>query len=103
MRDVELFRKHLFSAWVAYRERYRVYSGEVRAPITDHADPAVYVLYVQAVARRVVAVFEALVSDLTGRTPRGTRNSMTAPVIARETPGAAVAYPMSRLSKSVVA
>lgn len=62
-RDVEEFAEDLFPAWITYRERDRVYNKQVRTPITNHADPAVYVPYVQAVAQRAAAVFHALVPD----------------------------------------
>jgi hypothetical protein len=64
-RDVERFAEDLFPAWITYRERYGMYYRHVHTPITNHADPAVYVPYVQSVAQRAVAAFHALVPGQT--------------------------------------
>ncbi|KAB1945558.1 hypothetical protein F8271_07815 [Micromonospora sp. ALFpr18c] len=55
----EDFANSLVPAWISYTEQYGMYR-HVRTPMVDHADPDVYVPYVQAVARLAVLPLRAL-------------------------------------------
>ncbi|SFB48788.1 hypothetical protein SAMN05216266_113216 [Amycolatopsis marina] len=62
-RDIEEFAEDLFPDWVTY---HTAFSGigpdeDLRIPFTDHADPAVFVPYVRAVAQQALAGVRALV------------------------------------------
>lgn len=63
MWSVEEFADMLFPDIVTYRQRYHFEADDVEIPMTDYADPAVFVPYVEAVARRVVGVFRELARD----------------------------------------
>ncbi|NJP31011.1 hypothetical protein [Micromonospora thermarum] len=58
-RDIEAFAEGIFPIRLTYRQRYH-YSGDLRLRLPRHADPAVYIPYVQAVAERAAATFTAL-------------------------------------------
>lgn len=59
-RDIAEFANDLFPVTITYRERYPRHTA-VRTRIADHADPAVFIPYIQAVARRTAVTFQALV------------------------------------------
>ncbi|MFC4468927.1 hypothetical protein ACFPH6_31125 [Streptomyces xiangluensis] len=55
--SIEEFTEGLFPAWISYWPEDSYHWGDVRTPIVDHADPAVYVPYVHSVAEHAVAAF----------------------------------------------
>jgi hypothetical protein len=57
-RNITEFAESLFPSRISYRGYFP--SPEFDTPITEHADPAVFVPYVRAVAQRAVATFQAL-------------------------------------------
>jgi hypothetical protein len=56
-----VFADRLFPDRVVYRQRYRHVAEDVEIPMAHYADPADFVPYVEAVARRAVAILRALV------------------------------------------
>jgi hypothetical protein len=60
---VEGFADNLFPDRVTYRQRYHYDGKDVGIPMTDYADPAVFIPYVEAVARHAVAVLRALAPE----------------------------------------
>ncbi|MEV4890405.1 hypothetical protein AB0K48_13540 [Nonomuraea sp. NPDC055795] len=56
---IEEFAEDLFPTWIIYR-RPSAMESDIRLPIIDHADPAAFVPYVEAVAERAVSAFQAL-------------------------------------------
>lgn len=64
-RDIEAFADELFPDSITYMTHHYLTFRSVRTPMTDHADPAIFVPYVQAVTHRAVAAFQALVPGQT--------------------------------------
>ncbi|MCS7480683.1 hypothetical protein ACFFQW_31980 [Umezawaea endophytica] len=57
------FADNLFPDRVTYRQRYHYDGKDVGIPMTDYADPAIFLPYVDAVTRHAVTVFRALAPD----------------------------------------
>ncbi len=62
-RGVREFADTLFPDRVSYHQPYGYDAEDVAIPMTDHADPADFVPYVEAVAQRAVAAFRALAPE----------------------------------------
>ncbi|MDJ0347207.1 hypothetical protein QMK19_39100 [Streptomyces sp. H10-C2] len=58
--DIDLFARNLFPVWIFDKPSYSEGRYPVRLPVVDHADPAVFVPCVDAVAQRAVEHFQAL-------------------------------------------